>query len=348
MAYSFSEGVALNTGDLLVKLRNYVQNTVGWTIVQDTVTTGANGQYFTVSSVGEGGQEKIVLRFHRQAVNVITVYSYLSWAAGVGQKQAGSTSATAGTGTYIQADDNGYIQYWFFGSLDRIVALTRAGMRAGLTDTMYAGLYQRQRAATFRTTGGALAAGNNVVIALADTSIFSVGKRYMIADDTNFENPVVTNIVNNVSITVDTLQFPYVTGARIGEDVRPTLVLTQTTGFGLGVGNHYLQAPPLRGGLLTQGGFVMRTVDQAMIERTSPDGEVGSLLFNLWPIYVCDESHLGGAVLGQMIETFITAREGIATDDDVVIGGATYRVVTTAPPITATSTAAIAAAIRRL
>jgi hypothetical protein len=355
MAHVYQQGLAKNTADLLIKLRDFMSTTAGWTLVQDTVTTGATGQYFVVSSTGESGNEKIVLRFHRQAANAINVYSYLSWSAGNGRVLAGSTSITSGTGTYLQTDDNQVFPYWWFASKDRVVGLTRAGHRAGVSDTFYAGIYSRAKAAAFATTVNAEAAGANVVVEVNTTAPFQVGSRYVIADDNGFEYPKVTAIAAGVSITVDLLQNSYLAGARIGEDVRPTIVLASTTGLGVGSGSHWHQAPPDRGGLavalgasqILAGAIVVRGSDVSLIEQTSPEGlpDVAKRYW-LWPFHVADSTQQGG-YLGQLAEVFQTSR-ALSDDSTITLAdGRVYHFLSTASPVTGSGSTALGLAVRR-
>lgn len=361
MAYHATTGIALNTADFLVKLKTYLEGTAGWTTVDDRVTTGATTQDTVISSVGESGNENIILHIRRNNANGITVTSVLSWNAGthVAQKEVGSTSATAGTGTYIPTDDNNYFQYWIFTSLDRIIVVTRVGYMAGFSAMLYAGIYNRQRAATFRTTTGAITAGTAVVVAFADTTIFAVGRRYALADTTNYEFPKVTAINPGVSVTLDIVQNSYVTGARLGEDVRPTIISPSPTAAGVnllgsGQATWWGQALPFDGGLglMTTGGVILRRMDPTMVERTTtefgdggPDGG-GSGSANLWPFFVSSEADFDGALLGTLMETFQVSRRAALTGDTITIGGSTYTVINGAAMVTATGDTAFAVAVR--
>jgi len=331
MAYQVSTGVAADLGDLLVKLRDFVVTTTGWTSLQDTVTTGANGQYFSVRSLGESGNERIVLRFFRTTADVITALGYLNWASGSGTQQIGSTSGTEGTGTFIRGDDDDFIKYWFFGSLDRIIVVTR-GSRSVLLGTLYAGLYTRARASATRACTNSPAAGTSVVINIADTSPFTVNRFYSIQDDNSFEWFKVTAINTNVSITAEKLFNTYSSTAnpRIGEDPRATIITPGTGNFGLFNVNHYLQVPAWRRVPMTQG-LVIVTPVEVMYERIGLDAGVGDKS-NLWPLIIADIGHLSSGYVGQFLECFYLSQEGVGTDDTITIGSAVYRVIVTGAP----------------
>lgn len=340
MAHQFATGIATDSGDLLVKLRDFVVTTTGWTSLQDTVTTGATSQYFSVRSLGESGNERTVLRFFRTTANTISVLGYLNWASGVGTQQIGSTSGTAGTGTFILTDDDDFVKYWFFGSLDRVVVITRTTVRAA-SSTVYAGLYTRARSSTVVTCTNTPAAGTNVVINVASTAWATVGNYYTIVDDNNFEWFKVTALSTNVSVTAEKLFSSYASGSRLGEDPRPCVVLAETQNLGLYNANHYMQAPAWRRVPMTQG-FV-RTVPLAEggYERLMLDAGVNNKAL-LWPIGVYDEAILSSGYCGQLVESFVVAQEGVATDDTITVGGSTYRVFITAAPYTPSTSPAVA------
>lgn len=363
MAYQMSEGLAQNSADFIKKLRDFVITTTGWTSVQDTVlTTGASASYFAASSTGESGQDSNVIRFIRQNANGVTGLGYLSWAAGSGKVLAGSTATTAASGTYVTTDDNSPFWYWMFGSLDRIIVITQTGSRLGLSDAMYVGSYTRARSTQVATCTNAPAAGTSVTFSTTNTAFFTVGKRYTIADANNFESPKVTAISAGVSVTLDILNNSYAIGARLGEDPRPLLVTTQGSGLGLALGN-WCVAPPMRASLaiaantaaLVQGEFVVRTVDQLLIERVGvpdggPDGGGGLTangLIDMWPLFLADESMFSGGNLGTLTECFVVPRVGVATDDTLTVGSSVYQVVQTAEANTATGPTAIALAVRK-
>lgn len=339
MAYQFATGIARNTDDFLVKLRDFVVTTCGWTSLQDTVTTGVNGQYFAVRSIGEAGTERCVLRFFRTTANTISLLGYLNWAAGVGTAAIGSTSGTAGTGTFILTDDDDEFQYWMFGSLDRIIIFTKTTARAAMS-SVYGGLYTRARSATVSTTTNAPTAGTSVVITMASTAAFTVNRYYTIADDSGFEWFQVTAINPGVSITAARLEGSYAIGARVGEDPRPCLITADTQVLGIFNANHYLQAPPWRRAPMNQGFVRVAPVDSGY-EQVGLDAAIGAKAV-LFPLVIYDESALAGAYVGQLVEAFTVAQDGVANDDTITVGGATYHVIVTAGPFTPPSTLATA------
>jgi uncharacterized glyoxalase superfamily protein PhnB len=333
MAYTYATGIATDTSDLLVKLRDFVVTTTGWTSIQDTVTTGASGQYFAVRSTGESGNERIVLRFFRTTANVISVLGYLNWASGSGTNQIGSTSGTSGTGTFIQADDNNAIKYWFFGSLDRIIVVTRS--RAATTGiAVYAGLYTRARSSAKAVVSNSPAAGTNVVINVADTSWATVGRFYIIADDNGYEWFKVTAITANASVTAERLLRSYSSSATcwVGEDPRPLAITVGNVNMGVGSGNNFILTPVFGRTNPTQGQTMLRMPVNPLTEALFLDAGQGDIA-TLWPLLLFDESGLGSSFTGRLVEVYGVSPFGVANEDTITVGTATYRVMEPSPSV---------------
>ena len=61
MAYHSTSGTASNTADFLVRLKDFLVGTVGWTLRDDR--SGDAEPSYVLASAGESGAEDIFLRF---------------------------------------------------------------------------------------------------------------------------------------------------------------------------------------------------------------------------------------------------------------------------------------------
>ena len=376
MAYQYTTGIAQNTADFCKKLYTFAVTTTGWTTIQDSSfsTGGANSvnTYLTISSTGESGNDSNVIQFQRGNANFLNTLGMLSYTTGgppgTRRAMAGSLSTTFGTGTGVTADDEGAFYYWLFGSLDRFIIFTATPSRIGVMDAAYVGSYTRTRSTNVATCSNTPAAGTSVLFNTANTAFFTVGKRYTIADASNFESPKVTAINAGVSVTLDVLNNSYVSGARLGEDPRPLLVTVGSSTMGW-TSSNWLVAPPLRQTLASPTGsttgtaageFVVDSISSTMLERSAdyagqdggPDGGGGSIngLTNMWPLYVYDGSTFGGGIMGTMTEVYLVSSNAGVTDDTFSASGNTYHYINTASGITAVAggiSGAAAFAVRR-
>ena len=95
MAYHNVLGTASNTTDFLVRLKDFLVGTVGWSLHDDR--SGDAEPSYVLASTGESGAEDIFLRFvNDTAADRIAVRAYLYWDAvtHAGVKEAFQTSYT--------------------------------------------------------------------------------------------------------------------------------------------------------------------------------------------------------------------------------------------------------------
>jgi len=352
MAYQYQTGIAKNSKDLMVKLRDFIITTTGWTSVQDTVTDGSAGQYIAASSTGESGNDKNVIRCLVQST-FLSMHGWLSWSAGTGKSLAGLTASG------MNMDANNYVKYWFFGSLDRVVVFVSAPSQLFIQGG-YLGSYTRLRSANRAVTANAESAGTSVVVEVNNTTYFTVGQRYVIADDNGYEYPKVTAISAGVSVTMDVLQNSYAAGAWVGEDPRPLIASIGTTAPIFNADTNGIQpvAAPGTGGIPVTagggqsgaGGFAIRGVDTNLIERVGVEGMLDvAAPIDMFPMYYACEYPLSAGVLGTLTEVYQIPRVGLATDDTITVGGSTYHVIETTPASvgSTTSLGSVAYAVRR-
>lgn len=349
VAYSYTQGLALTGNALMVALRNYLRDTVGLTVVQDTVTTGASGQYCVFSTTGESATEITTYLRILRASGTIQFITYIYWASGSGNKANGSTSGTSGTGTWIPADDTaGLLEYWFFGSKDRVMAFvaspaTQVGNRCGI----YMGFYTRQRSASYATVSGALTAGSNVVATVDTSTPFVVEQRYIITDAAGamaqFETAKIT-AKDATHVTFETLQNSYLTGARIGEDPRPIVV--SLSGGGLPIGSMWHGTPYGRTAPFNMA--PLQTLPTSLIDQVNPERNApGGPIVNLYPYFVSERSFGLSGLLGTLIGVYAIGRADMAQDDTINVGSDVYHMMTLAMSDTASSAALGGLAVRR-
>lgn len=220
MAYHNTSGTATNTADLLVKLKDFLVTTCGWTLHDDG--SGQAEPYYVLKSVGESGIEDIYIQLiNDSSTDCISVKGYLYWNAAThtGVKMAFSSGATA-----ISTKDTSTFLYWLYGDLDHFVVVTKI---VATYYAHYSGIIKRYWSGAVAITQAAVTAGSNVVIQVNDASIFTVNGFYIIKDDANIERVQVTARDTGATpntITVATLAAGYAAGAKIGEDPQPVII----------------------------------------------------------------------------------------------------------------------------
>jgi hypothetical protein len=221
MANHSTSGTATNTADLLVKLKDFLVTTCGWTLHDDGSAQAE--PYYVLKSVGESGNEDIYIQIINDTANVdcISVKGYLYWNAAThtGVKVAFSSGATM-----ISTKDAAQFLYWLYGDLDHVYVVTKI---VATYYGHYSGVIRRFWSSQTAISQGAVTAGSNVVIQVDDASILTVNKRYIIKDNANIERVLVsardTNATPN-TITVATLVNGYAAGTKIGEDPQPVII----------------------------------------------------------------------------------------------------------------------------
>jgi hypothetical protein len=315
MAYHSTSGTANNTADFFVRFKNFIVDTVGWTML--AVDMGAANPYLYVNSSGESGKETIYLLFDKFTANAdkLCVRAALWW-------NPGTSAAVLPAGTtgynYISTKDSATFLYWIYADLDHIVVITRTG-------TSYYGAYlgipKRYWSSNMALTQADVTAGSNVVVPVDNASYFKPGQYYQIINRDKFERMQVTAIDTASTpntITIVSLANAYVTGARVGEDVIPVLICRDTQLIQMHTGSRY-------------NGWTTSVIDISV--NGSSGGAISNAVndcrYNLIGIFPCWAS-CGttnySEVRGQLIEVYETSTSwGVSEDVVDAGGGVTYK-----------------------
>ena len=220
MAYHSTSGTAANTADFLIKLKDFLVTTCGWTLHDDQM--GQAQPYFVTKSSGESGNEDIYMQFCNDTnVDIIAVKGCLYWNA---TTHAAVKDAFYPAGTCITTKDSGAFLYWFYGDMDHVFVVTKI---VATYYGHYSGIIKRFWSDKIAITQGGANAGSNVVVQVDDASFVTVNKRYIIKDNANIERVLVTAKDTSATpntVTIAVLANPYTVGAKMGEDPQPVIV----------------------------------------------------------------------------------------------------------------------------
>ena len=172
MAYHSTSGTASNTADFLVRLKDFLVGTVGWTLRDDR--SGDAEPSYVLASAGESGAEDIFLRFVNDTpADRIAVRAYLYWDAAThaGVKEAFNTSYT-----YIKTVDASAFLYWIYADMDHVFIVTKI---AAVYYAHYCGILKRFCSGAVAVTQAAASPGSGVTLQVNDASIFRVGGYYL-------------------------------------------------------------------------------------------------------------------------------------------------------------------------
>ncbi|MEN6521094.1 MAG: hypothetical protein ABFD46_08100 [Armatimonadota bacterium] len=220
MAYKSTSGTASNTADMLIRLKDFIIETCGWTLHDDQMTQAQ--PYFVAFSAGESGREDIYLQFiNDAATNNILVKAALYWDA---SSHTAIKPVFSSGSTVIVTSDSAPFNYWIYVNPDRVYVVTRIG---ATYYGHYSGVIKRFWSDQIAVTQDGADAGTNVTVSVNDASILSPGKFYVIKDNANIARTQVT--ATDVSstpntVTIASLATAYAAGAKIGEDPQPVMV----------------------------------------------------------------------------------------------------------------------------
>lgn len=315
MAYHSTSGTATNTADLLVKLKDFLVTTCGWTLHDDGSAQAE--PYYVLKSVGESGNEDIYIQIINDTANVdcISVKGYLYWNATthVGVKVVFSSAATM-----ISTKDATQFLYWLYGDLDHVYVVTKI---VATYYGHYSGVIRRFWSSQTAISQGAVTAGSNVVIQVDDASILTVNKRYIIKDNANIERVLVsardTNATPN-TITVATLVNGYAAGAKIGEDPQPVIIGRNTmpgSFYALNKWDGWVSATGQTGNCgAANGGFS---------GYCDPDARYS--LLTMFPWLVANTSTNNEELRGELIEVYSIGPSAGDSEDVIDLGTSTYK-----------------------
>jgi len=321
MAYHSTSGTANDTADFLQKLKDFLVNTVGWTLHDDGSAEAE--PYYVLKSNGETGAEDIYLRFIDDAnADRIAVRGCLYWdaIAHTGVKEAYHNSYT-----YIRTVDASSFLYWLFADLDHVFIVTKV---VATYYGHYSGLIKRFWSGAVAVTQAAAAPGSDVVVQVNDASIFTVGSYYVIKDDAEIERVQVT-AVNMAStpntVTLANLVNSYSAGAKIGEDPQPVIIgRNQMPGsfYALNKYDGWASASSQSGSCAAAHGNFHTAAN--------PDKRYG--LVTMFPWLVAHTSSTYKELRGELIEIYAIGSGAADSEDVLDLGGATYKIFNLSGP----------------
>lgn len=315
MSYHSTFGTANNTADLLIKLKDFLVTTCGWTLHDDGSALAE--PYYVLKSSGESGMEDIYIQFinDNASTDCISVKGYLYWNAGthVGVKMVFSSGATT-----IATKDSAQFLYWLYGDLDHVCMVTKIVATYYLH---YSGIIKRYWSGAVAITQAAVSAGSNVVIQVNDASLFTVGSYYIIKDDANIERVQVTardTASTPNTITVATLAAAYAIGAKVGEDPQPVII-----GRNNMPGNFY--ALNKWNGWASATGQVGNcgSVTSTFIGYADPDARSGLVMMFPWLVAMTGTGN--EEMRGELIDVYSIGSGAGDSEDVLDLGTSTYK-----------------------
>ena len=315
MAYHSTSGIATNTADLLVALKNFLVDTVGWTLHDDG--SSDTDPYYVFKSYGETGSEDIYLRYiDDSGSNRIFVEAYQYWNAST---HTGLNVASNWTYTCVKTLDSSQFIYWLYGDLDHLFVVTKI---SSSYYGQYAGLINRFWSGAVALTQSAVSPGSDVVIPVSDASILQEAYYYLIKDDGGIGRIQVSSrdtVSTPNTITVYTLGQSFGAGAKIGEDPQPVI-----TGYYNSPSSFY--AVNRYDGSTLNGGFTGRcgAANGGLQGDCDPEFRYGRTV--LFPWLVSHNAPDNQELRGELIEVYSIGSGNVDVEDTLEIGSDTYKV----------------------
>lgn len=315
MAYFSTSGTAASSADFLVRLKDFLVATCGWTLHDDGSATA--NPYYVLRSFGESGAEDIYLQLvNDSGTDRISVHAFLYWdaAAHTGVKEAYYNSQS-----YLRTVDASAFFYWFYADLDHFFVVTKV---VATYYGQYSGAIKRFWSGAVALTQEPASAGSNVTLPVSDASLFTPGRPYLIRDNANIERVVVSSIETAASpptVTLASLAAPYAAGAKLGEDPQPVMVsvynapgimyaLNRMDGWSGASGQQY-------GCGAANGGFNT---------AANPDSRYGFI--TLFPWLVGSTTAGSKEIRGELIELFSIGSGAADSEDTIDLGGDVYKI----------------------
>lgn len=314
MAYHNTSGTAANTADFLIKLKDFLVTTCGWTLHDDQM--GQAQPYFVTKSSGESGNEDIYLQFCNDAsVDIISVRGCLYWNA---TTHTAVKDAFYPAGTCITTKDSAAFLYWFYGDMDHMFIVTKI---VATYYGHYSGIIKRFWSDKIAITQGGANAGSNVVVQVDDASFLTINKRYIIKDNANIERVLVTAKDTSATpntVTIAVLANSYTVGSKLGEDPQPVIV-----------GKNQMPGPFYAvnkfdgwvGSTSQSGGCAAATATYA--NYADPDLRYG--LTTMFPWFVAMTAPSSDELRGELIEVYAIGTGAGDSEDVIDLGTSTYR-----------------------
>ena len=321
MAYHNVSGTASNTTDFLVRLKDFLVGTVGWSLHDDR--SGDAEPSYVLASTGESGAEDIFLRFvNDTAADRIAVRAYLYWDAAThaGVKEAFQTSYT-----YIKTVDASAFLYWIYADKDHVFIVTKI---VATYYGHYSGLIKRFWSGAVAVTQAAAGPGADITVQVNDATLFTVGLSYIIKDDVGIERAQVS-AVDTVStpntVTLASLVSAYTAGAKIGEDPQPVVVgHYQSPGsiYAINKFDGWASAAGQAGSCAAAHGNFHTAAN--------PDQRYG--LVTMFPWLVAHTTAAYKELRGELIEVYAIGSGAADSEDVLTLNGASYKIFNLSGP----------------
>lgn len=321
MAYHNTSGTAANTADLLVRLKDFLVGTVGWSLHDDR--SGDAEPSYVLASTGESGSEDIFIRFvDDTAADRIAVHAYLFWDA---VTHAGVKEAFHNSYSYIKTVDASAFLYWIYADKDHVFIVTKI---VATYYGQYSGLIKRFWSGAAAVTQAAAGAGTDITLQVNDASLFTVGLSYIIKDDAGIER-VQVSAVDTISIpntvTLANLANAYAVGAKIGEDPQPLVVgHYQSPGsfYALNKFDGWASAAGQAGSCgAAHGNFQT---------AANPDQRYG--LVTMFPWLVAHTTAAYKELRGELIEVYAIGSGAADSEDVLTLSGTSYKIFNLSGP----------------
>lgn len=315
MAYHSTSGTSTSTADLLIKLKDFLVTTCGWSLYDDG--SAQTEPYYVLKSSGESGMEDIYIQFINDTANAdcISVKGYLYWNA---VTHVGVKVVFLSAGTMISTKDAASFLYWLYGDLDHVCVVTKVVATYYLH---YSGTIKRYWSGAVAVTQASVTAGSNVVIQVNDASIFTVNSYYIIKDDANIERVQITardTASTPNTITIAALAAAYASGAKIGEDPQPVIIGRNNmpgSFYALNKWNGYSTATGQAGSC---GAF-----NTTFAGYADPDARYGLTIMFPWLVAMTGTGN--EELRGELIEVYSIGSGAGDSEDVLDLGTATYK-----------------------
>ncbi|CAM2066695.1 hypothetical protein SCOR_15050 [Sulfidibacter corallicola] len=314
MAYHSTAGTAQNSRDLMTILRQYLTDTVGWTL-HDSQNDAS--PYFVVTATGESGKEDIYLYVSDDNnANRLGVRAYHYWnqASHQGTKPAYNSSYT-----YIRTSDGTPFLYWIFADLDHWFLVTKLG---ATYYGQYSGLISRFWSGEVAVAQSTLDTGTEVVAQVDDANHFEIGKPYLIRDNVDIERVEVTAIDTASTphtVTLANVSRSFVVGSKIGEDPAPLIVGSNDSPSRFYATNRF---DGYSGNSSHQG--ECKAADGGLAGSSNHDKRYG--LTVMYPWLTAHTSQGYNELRGQLIEVYSVGSTNLDSEDVIQQGTETFRV----------------------
>lgn len=233
-------------------------------------------------------------------------------------------------------NENSTNTYWAFADKDRLVVVVHNGSSYNY---IYTGLYDSY----LNTSGSTLtqdAMVGNYWISVADTSIFEIGKKYLIIDSTGTNFTIIgedkstakmapSQIVTIVGkdgekLMINSLKYDFAAGSRIAEDPLPLMVRVHSLEYAQTLNNISLD----RNDCFSDPPFQVYKMRPVVNSTTTQAADINARYDEnfIFPIVLYSDGideHVGNEIRGQLRGVYASGT-GLSSGAEILIGADTY------------------------